>query len=289
LDLEGAYLGQGTIYPDTIETAGTDRADLIKTHHNRVPIVQEMVRQGKVMEPISELYKEEVRELGRQLGLGDEILGRHPFPGPGLGVRLLCSAGLSDDYNPEQTNPLLREVAAEYGLGACLLPVRSVGVKADLRSYEYPAILWGEDVPFQTMVKATGVICQEVPGLNRCVQRLDRALVEEVELIPTGITRRRLDLLREVDHLVREGLQRHGLMKEIWQCPTLLLPVRLDRRGSELVVIRPVYSRRAMTATPAVLPQALIEELVEAIALLPEVSGVSLDLTTKPPATIEWE
>ena len=78
-------LAQGTIYPDTIETGGTKRADTIKTHHNRVPIIEEMIAEGRVVEPLAELYKVEVRELGETLGLPEEMVWRHPFPGPGLG------------------------------------------------------------------------------------------------------------------------------------------------------------------------------------------------------------
>jgi hypothetical protein len=87
LGITGHLLGQGTIYPDTIETGGTKRADTIKTHHNRVPIIEEMIKAGKVVEPLADLYKVEVRELGEKLGIPHDMIWRHPFPGPGLGVR----------------------------------------------------------------------------------------------------------------------------------------------------------------------------------------------------------
>ncbi|MFA7682474.1 MAG: glutamine-hydrolyzing GMP synthase, partial [Candidatus Peribacteraceae bacterium] len=86
-------LGQGTIYPDTIETGGTKHADHIKTHHNRVAAVQDMIEKGLVIEPLKDLYKDEVRRLGEELGLPHDLVWRHPFPGPGLGVRILCSEG----------------------------------------------------------------------------------------------------------------------------------------------------------------------------------------------------
>ncbi|MCB0336940.1 MAG: glutamine-hydrolyzing GMP synthase, partial [Bdellovibrionales bacterium] len=90
LGLEDCLLGQGTIYPDTIETGGTKRSDTIKTHHNRVKIIEDLIAEGKVIEPLAELYKVEVRELGEALGIPSDMIWRHPFPGPGLGVRLLC-------------------------------------------------------------------------------------------------------------------------------------------------------------------------------------------------------
>src|SRR5262245_16128340 len=102
LGLGDVLLGQGTIYPDTIETGGTKRADVIKTHHNRVPIIQEMMRKGRVIEPLKDLYKTEVRELGRALGLDPASLERHPFPGPGLGIRVAAATRVPEEYDEER-------------------------------------------------------------------------------------------------------------------------------------------------------------------------------------------
>ncbi|RLF76784.1 MAG: glutamine-hydrolyzing GMP synthase, partial [Thermoplasmata archaeon] len=90
LNLEDWLLAQGTLYPDTIESGATKYSDVIKTHHNRVNIILRMIEEGRVIEPVHELYKAEVREVGRALGLPEEIVERHPFPGPGLGIRYLC-------------------------------------------------------------------------------------------------------------------------------------------------------------------------------------------------------
>ena len=83
LDPAGWILGQGTIYPDTIESAGTQHAERIKTHHNRVEAVMELLERGEIIEPLALLYKDEVRDLGGALGLPQSLLWRHPFPGPG--------------------------------------------------------------------------------------------------------------------------------------------------------------------------------------------------------------
>jgi GMP synthase (glutamine-hydrolysing) len=103
------------------------------------------------------------------------------------------------------------------------------------------------------------------------------------------MTKERLDLLREADQLVMEGLRRHGLYDEIWQCPTVLVPLSIADRGEELCIVRPVLSERAMTAAAGSLPEALLAELRKQILALPGISGLALDLTSKPPATIEWE
>ena len=123
-------LGQGTIYPDTIESGGTKNADKIKTHHNRVDRVQEMIDKGLVIEPIAELYKDEVRDIGRMLGLPDALVDRHPFPGPGLAIRCLCSEGEDGVAIPmEDAVQLLK------------LPLKSVGVQGDERSYSHLALV----------------------------------------------------------------------------------------------------------------------------------------------------
>src|SRR6202030_1966301 len=90
--LDGRWiLGQGTIYPDTIESGGTAKADLIKTHHNRAAGIQKLIDSGRIIEPLTSFYKDEVREVGAELGISVEFLHRHPFPGPGLAIRCLCS------------------------------------------------------------------------------------------------------------------------------------------------------------------------------------------------------
>jgi GMP synthase (glutamine-hydrolysing) len=85
------------------------------------------------------------------------------------------------------------------------------------------------------------------------------------------------------------ALERHNLMRDVWQCPTVLVPLRLDGRGAELVVLRPIHSERTMTARPAWLGDACVREVVEALMAFEPVCGVAIDVTTKPPATIEWE
>jgi len=295
----GDYLlGQGTIYPDTIETGATKRADTIKTHHNRVPIIEEMIAEGRVVEPLVELYKVEVRELGEKLGVPDKLVHRHPFPGPGLGVRLLCNRGEDDRAGFDELEPAVAEKIAPFGLEALALPMRSVGVKADLRAYEHPVMFSSPDpaVSWNTLIEATSKITAEIPGINRCVWNLAPQAPTAARAIAAGVTRERLDLLREADAIVMDALERHGLYDEVWQCPTVLVPCALvypqgphaDETG-EMIVVRPVASQRAMTARPVELPPALLDELRRDILALPGITGLALDITSKPPGTIEWE
>jgi GMP synthase (glutamine-hydrolysing) len=297
LDIQEHLLGQGTIYPDTVETGGTKRADTIKTHHNRVEIIEEMIRAGRVVEPLAELYKVEVRELGERLGISHGALWRHPFPGPGLGVRCLCGDGEPDLAHLDEVEELLSEVASLVQVQALALPIRSVGVKADLRAYEHPVLI-SADAEWDQLRRAVSAITSRVPHVNRCIWNLgwvnergvqSLAAPESASPVPGYMTRDRLDLLREADALVMGALERHGLYDQVWQCPTVLVPLRWEESAGEMVVLRPVRSQRAMTATPFPLPLGVIVELRENILSLPGVGSLALDLTSKPPGTIEWE
>ncbi|MCU0664206.1 MAG: glutamine-hydrolyzing GMP synthase [Myxococcota bacterium] len=288
LGIETHLLGQGTIYPDTIETGGTCRADTIKTHHNRVPVIDKMIEEGKVIEPLADLYKVEVRELGEKLGIPHDAIWRHPFPGPGLGVRCLCSRGEAEGGETAAASAKAEAIASKSGLSAMVLPIRSVGVKADLRSYEHPVMIAGNK-PFDELLEVASAILRDVDGVNRCIWTVSERLPRSARLVAATMTKDRLDLLREADALVMDGLRRHGIYGDIWQCPTVLVPMELDGKGHELVIVRPIHSERAMTAKAASLPLSLVQELEQSILGLSRVCGLCLDLTSKPPGTIEWE
>jgi GMP synthase (glutamine-hydrolysing) len=289
LGLGDVLLGQGTIYPDTIETGGTKRADVIKTHHNRVPLIQEMMRAGKVVEPLKDLYKVEVRELGRSLGLDDASIQRHPFPGPGLGIRVAAAREVPASFDEPAMRASVQAALDGTGLSGLPLPVRSVGVKADLRSYEHPVLLTGEFPGWDRLTEIAAGLAKRVQGLNRCLFDLSGRRPTSARLVPATVTRRRLDLLRDLDEIVMSALERHDLLGTVWQCPTVLVPVSLDGAGSELVVLRPVQSERGMTARPAWIGERCAREITEALMAFAPVGGVAIDATTKPPATIEWE
>jgi len=194
------FLAQGTLYPDLIESRSyRGPSAKIKTHHNVGGLPERM--RLKLIEPLKELFKDEVRKLGMELGIDREILMRHPFPGPSLAVRII-----------------------------------------------------GE------------------------------------------VTKKRLDILREADHIFIEELKKSGLYDKVWQAFSVLLPVKTvgikgDRRSYEWVIaLRAVDSRDGMTADWSKLPHRFLERV--ATRIVNEVDGVNrvvYDITSKPPATIEWE
>jgi GMP synthase (glutamine-hydrolysing) len=286
LELEDWLLAQGTIYPDTIESGGTKHADLIKTHHNRVEIIQQMIKEGRIVEPIKDLYKTEVRELGKVLGLPEDLVKRHPFPGPGLGVRVLCGDG-----KPEDVSVVQGEVNLRIGdnMEGRVLPIMTVGVKGDNRSYEHPLIVVpkGEAVTM-AMVKRIGVgLCNGIKGLNRVVMLLSPEEAGELRVVEGYMTNERLERVREADFIIMQALKDHGIYDDIWQCPTILLPININ--NGELIVIRPIHSERAMTAEAATPKPEFIDDVKEKVLKIPGVGGFGIDLTNKPPGTIEWE
>jgi GMP synthase (glutamine-hydrolysing) len=195
------FLAQGTLYPDLIESrpAFGGPSATIKTHHNVGGLPARM--RLKLIEPLKYLFKDEVRMVGKELGIPKEILGRHPFPGPGLAVRVI-----------------------------------------------------GE------------------------------------------VTKRRCDLLREVDARFLEILKREGLYDAIWQAFAVLLPIKSvgvmgdERTYENVIAIRAVTSVDGMTADWAKIPHNILEKIADTI--INEVKGVNrvvYDISSKPPATIEWE
>jgi GMP synthase (glutamine-hydrolysing) len=266
--LEGAWiLGQGTIYPDTIESGGSAKADLIKTHHNRVAGIQRLMEEGRIIEPLTYFYKDEVREIGRELGVPNEFLERHPFPGPGLAIRCLCS---SDSAAPA---PL------ESGW---VIPVKSVGVQGDSRSYRAVLSIRGVQEDASELINRYSEI-------NRVVSEVRTiAPVNEMQVRPATLTSERIDRLRKADAVVREISEESGFERKVWQFPVILMPFGTES-APDSVVLRPIDSVDGMTAQSVGMDRELLDRMAGAILEVPGIAGVFYDLTHKPPGTIEWE
>lgn len=184
---DAEILAQGTLYPDVIESASNakSKASVIKTHHNRVARVLELQAQGRVLEPLDELFKDEVRELGVLLGIKHDILMRHPFPGPGLSVR--CPGEVTEEKleTIREGDAIFIGKLKEHGwydkvwqAYAGLIPVKTVGVKGDERCYEWAMNLraivsedamtadWVE-LPPQLLREVSNEILNSVPRVNR--------------------------------------------------------------------------------------------------------------------------
>ena len=179
------WLAQGTIYPDLIESAAVPGSVTIKSHHNVGGLPKDM--KLKVVEPLRLLFKDEVRRVGKALGLDPAILGRHPFPGPGLGIRVLGEVTADRVAILQEADAIFTEALRRHHLydkiwqaGAMLLPVRSVGVMGDYRTYESTVTLravtsvdgmtaeWAR-LPYDFLAEVSDAIIRGVKGVNRVV------------------------------------------------------------------------------------------------------------------------
>jgi len=187
------YLAQGTLYPDVIESADTNVdpktgervAVKIKSHHNVGGLPKDL--QFKLIEPLRKLFKDEVRKVGRSVGLPEEIVRRHPFPGPGLAIRIIGEITEERLKILRDADFIVRDEISQRGMYhdywqafAVLLPVRSVGVMGDQRTYAHPIVLrmitsedgmtadWAR-VPYDLLEVLSNRIVNEVPGVNRVV------------------------------------------------------------------------------------------------------------------------
>ena len=284
-------LGQGTLYPDIIESGGTEYAEVIKIHHNRVKEVLDLESTGNVVEPLKDLYKDEVRKVGTLLGLPESILWRHPFPGPGLSINVLCARG--DELFPqiEQSLKKVRDCLKDSECSYQILPVRSVGVQGDQRTYASPVALKNTPRDWDWLESQATKITNEVRTINRVVLLLGsntKGSSTQFNFHKAFCTKDRLDLLREADYKATKFFEKHGLMHKIFQLLVILLPV--SKNGEEeSLVLRPVVSEDVMTAQFARIDWKLIDHLVESLLDISGIENVFYDITHKPPATFGWE
>ncbi|KAI4453217.1 gmp synthase-related [Holotrichia oblita] len=302
LDMDKTFIAQGTLRPDLIESGNPDvsgHAKKIKTHHNDVEIVRRAREKGFVIETNYDWHKDEVRRIAVMLGLPAEIANRQPFPGSGLAVRLLCQDGnktVNQDEN-EALKELLNKTGSKYS--ACMLPVESVGVQGDNRTYAgFAAIFQNNDAPdWDSMYLLARTITNKLSFINRVVYVLGSGDgLENAKAHPMYVGDKCVSILREVDHLVTKRLEN----KKISQTFVILLPISSDSGKADgaakkySIAIRTFVTNDFMTGRPAPLgseiPFSEIMDISNEIKRnFPEIEYVFYDITGKPPATCEWE
>jgi len=296
LDPERLYLAQGTLRPDLIESASeiaSGNAQVIKTHHNDTEAVRVLRRLGRVIEPLHEYHKDEVRHLGEMLGLPRKIVWRHPFPGPGLAIRIICADEPHRTEDFDRIQERLKSFATKR-INATLLPFLTVGVQGDGRSYSYLAALSG-NAPWPELFDVARRIPRRVHEVNRVAYVFGSPITEPITTFtPTHLTPDVIRQLQCADRIVTDVLREYDLIRKLSQVPVISFPISFDEPGKRSIGLRPFITNDFMTGQPAVPGVDIPEEALDAIVerILADVDGISrvaLDLTTKPPGTTEWE
>ncbi len=308
LDFNTAFLAQGTLRPDLIESGNPDvsgYAHKIKTHHNDVGIIRTLRNAGHVIETNWDWHKDEVRRVARMLGLDEAIASRQPFPGPGLGVRLICCEGAEPTQPKEKIDAIVSHLAKESdgAYTVALGPIRSVGVQGDNRSYKTLSTLYPAhpktplaDIDWQKVMQVAKTIPNNFNFVNRVAFCLNGAPAPspygtDTKCTGMHVCRETADLLREIDAIVTDTI----MNKNIAQCFAVLFPMSLDDTKHYSCAIRAVCTTDYMTARSAVPGEDFTLDALNACVsritatVGNQISHVFYDVTGKPPATIEWE
>lgn len=334
---EDVYLGQGTLRPDLIESASelaSGKADAIKTHHNDTELVRQLRKQGRVVEPLKDFHKDEVRQIGKDLGLPAEMVQRHPFPGPGLAIRVICGdhpyicrdfgetsvlLRFIVDYNnalktphilltkikdgtTEEEREELKRICRESNFTSTLLPIKTVGVQGDCRTYSYVVGLSSNASPhWKNLVYLAKLIPRICHNINRVVYIFGEGVKYPLEdITPTYLTNGVLSTLRQVDYLCTKVLIEEDSVHKLSQMPVVITPLHFDRDPAmnlpscqRSIAIRTFITNDFMTGIPATpgehIDTKVLDKMVKEILTVPGISRVMYDLTAKPPGTTEWE
>jgi GMP synthase (glutamine-hydrolysing) len=294
LDFNTTFIAQGTLRPDLIESGNPDvsmYAHKIKTHHNDVEIVRRAREKGLIIETNSDWHKDEVRQVARALGIEEAIASRQPFPGPGLAIRCICNDNTKSisGESAKSLSDVMEPYRERYEARA--VPVSTVGVQGDCRSYRNLVVLRQkkEATDRKEIYRIGTLLPNSLNFVNRVALILDRTdEIENIQCQPLKLSKENMNLLREIDAIVRQYLDK----KPVSQVFAVLLPFGIKTARS--VAIRTFVTNDFMTGRPAIvgteIDPAVLKKVVDTIKeRFPEIDLVLYDVTSKPPATVEWE
>jgi GMP synthase (glutamine-hydrolysing) len=289
LESDNWILGQGTIYPDIIETGGSKNADTIKTHHNRIDSIQKLIKKGLIIEPLVDFYKDEVRQIGKLLGLSNELINRHPFPGPGLAIRCLCHDN-SNNINISENKKINKILNGNNEkINFEIIPIKSVGIQGDNRTYAHPLAISGI-LDWNKLDTLSSKITNNIKCINRVLLLLNPENKKSFSAPINNLflSKERIKLLQEIDNIVMKTIKENKLYSKIWQFPVVLIPIT-NNNNKESIVLRPIVSLDAMTADFYKMNKKILKLLTKKILNTKKISHIFYDITHKPPGTIEWE
>ena len=279
---------QGTLLTDLVESGMTGRRTAtIKTHHNvNSPKALAFREAGRIVEPNDILNKDDLRRIAAAEGIPDCLFHRYPFPGPGLGVRIVGFNGMYDEDTFAESVELAQDIGDRYGLDGFASPVQTVGVGGDSRTYG-SLLLFSGSTDIDQLSAAIKKANDE--GGNRGVailghqgtlnqDRFTNAHHLDVNIDSVGIA-------QALDYVAHSLLKRYGHEDQVSQMPVPIFAAE----GKPWIGIRPVETENYRTADVPRLSQEFLDQFTKSALQSGLVGGVVLDLTTKPPATIEWE
>lgn len=301
LDPEHVFLAQGTLRPDLIESASAmasigGSAEVIKTHHNDTALVRALRARGRIIEPLKDLHKDEVRLLGLELGLPPHLIWRQPFPGPGLAVRILCATEPFMTPLDADIVSALRGYSTDR-IHASLLACRTVGVQGDSRSYaglvglSSTAAAAPADSPnWHSLFHLAKEIPKRVHGVNRVVYVFGAPLTEGHyrSITRTLLTPDAIAQLQQADEIVNRILLQFHLIKSLSQVPVILFPIDFsqageDNAGKRSICIRTFITNDFMTGVPA-LPASDHAQVIAQAAASPSPSPTPSPMPSPSPA-----
>lgn len=295
LDAGNFMLAMGTLHTDLIESGSkhaSGKADVIKSHHNDTEAVRQLRDAGRVIEPWRNLQKDDVRQVGRLLGLPKSITERQPFPGPGLAIRIICAKGPMYKDNSELVAEQLTKFNTER-IKTALLPIQTVGVQGDHRTYGHLAALSGE-ANWSELVGLARLIPRTIHDVNRVVYLFGEPVEGKIDSVtPTRLTPDVIDQIRHIDSTVNRILARYGLDRSISQVPVVSFPVNFGELGKRSIGIRTIMTPNFKSGDIAVpgadFPLEALADIVYEVGQVPGIARIAYDLTSKPPGTTEWE
>ena len=295
LDKDNTFIAQGTLRPDLIESGNPEIsgfAHKIKTHHNDVEIVRQARKKGLIVETNADWHKDEVRNVARRLGLDEKIASRQPFPGPGLAIRLICHDKNEEVQISENDVEKLKEILNSTGETGYILPIKSVGVQGDARSYRNLCLLQGNNLEFnwKTVTEKAKQITDSINSINRVGYILNKKnFSEEIKCFDMRMEDENIELLREIDSIVTTNLE----TAKVNQTFAVLIPIGITKKYS--IAIRTFVTNDFMTGRPGEIGKEVqksdIEKIVNQIETNfgDKIEFIIYDVTSKPPATTEWQ
>jgi len=298
LDLPRNYkLIQGSLLTDIVESSAvTGTEDQIKIHHNVTQLSRELRKQGRMIEPLSDFYKDDTIKLAPIVGTPQKVTDDEPMPGPGFGIRIKC---IPKDfkYDTEKFKTIdkhANSIANDYGLKVYSRPYITVGVQGDTRTEVHPAIVEGiiDEKMFKEFSKK---LTDSVRDISRVWFMLKPNRINNIEILRGKyVTKDRADRLRDIEYAIKNALKAHlPKVSKITQFPVFLIPESING-SDEMIVLRPFFSLDYMTGESVWLPKIVTDDILSAIDRANVKMGydeiaVAIEGEGKPPGTTELE